>query len=656
MIRQVIQFYFVWGVMAALMWLGVSSSVYAQDRVNLTKEEKNWIAEHEVVRVGCAPDWPPFLFFNNRGQEVGIGRDYMTLISMRTGLEFEHIFYDTWDEVLEAAKRHEVDVISTINENPQRARYLLFTDSYFRVGVVIIGARDIKEGLRLDTLGGLRVAAVRGGAVYQYLKMRYSELNVIEVMDDKEGLEGVAFHKYDVLIGDLATASYYIDQLSLTNLRVVGRTPLEYNVRIGSRRDWPILNGILNKGLNSITFAERKEIERRWVSLSGEGVYIWPQYFMIGLGVFGVLVVTVVVVLIWNRTLRRKVSVRTEELRFELEEHKRTETALRDSEEHFKRYFDMGIVGMAMSDEHGQFVDVNAAFVDMLGYSGEQLKNATWVSITYPEDISSGTEEFAKLVTGELDEFTIDKRYVRRDGSLIYAITSVRAIRQPNGKMSQAIAMVQDISDRKRTEIRQKTMMQELDHRVKNNLAEVLALAEHTLHRAKTLDDFRESFLSRVRAMAKTHEALAASKWEGVDLSRLVHLVLDAHMRSNAERVKIVGDEVVLPSRTCSPLCMTINELSANAAKYGALSNTCGKISIEWWYKKEQDELRILWKEFGGPEVRKPKRTGFGTKLMKGLIEYELQGEMDIQYPLEGLVVDIRIKLAHDHLTHKKDS
>ncbi|QDU35591.1 Blue-light-activated histidine kinase [Poriferisphaera corsica] len=621
--------------------------------VVLTAEQEAWIRDHPVIRIGCAPDWPPFIFFNDRGEEVGIGRDYIDRISEVTGLNFEHVFYDTWSEVLEAAKAREIDVISTINENPQRARYLLFTDSYFTVQVVIIGTSEMREDLRLEDLKGRRIASVRGSAISDYLRSRYPELEIIGVIDDKSGLEGVAFHKYDVFVGDLASSSYYIDELVLPKLRVVGRTPLEYNIRIGSRRDLRTLNVILNKGLNAISDADRDDIERKWVNLQTEGYYIWPQLLLIVVGVIVGLIIVVVAVLMWNRLLRQKVQARTEELRRELEEHKLTEIALRESEEHFRRYFELGIVGMAMTDGEGRFLEVNDELCRMTGYTAEQLKQTSWTAITYPDDLKDSIRAFSKIVDGHMDGITIDKRYTCRDGRVIYAITSVRALRRADGVLSQTIALIQDITERKRTEIRQKTMMQELDHRVKNNLAEVLALAEHTLNRSTSLEVFRESFLSRVRAMAKTHEALAASKWEGVDLHKLVGLVLGAHCREGAERIEILGDHLVLPSRTCSPLCMTLNELSANAAKYGALSNYDGRIKLEWWFDEKKSLLRIRWTEIGGPEVSAPTKMGLGTKLMRGLIEYELQGKLEIIYPVEGLVCNITIKLIHDHLTAK---
>ncbi|QQE13661.1 transporter substrate-binding domain-containing protein [Planctomycetota bacterium] len=622
--------------------------------VELTMEEKAWIKEHPVIKVGAAPDWPPFLFFDQRGEVVGVAEDYMNLLEKNTGLKFEQVLYNTWAEVLAAAQKRDIDVIATINENARRSRYLYFTESYFTVEVAIIGTSEMREDLSLEDLDGLRVAVVEGSAVSDYLEDRYPELNLIGVMDDKSGLEGVAFHKYDVFLGDLASSSYYIEELALPKLRVVGRTPLEYKIRVGSRRDWHILNVILNRGLKAITPEERASIERKWINLQVGGVYIWPQLLLIIVCVIVGLVVIVVSVLVWNRMLRQKVSARTEELRKELEQHKRTEIALRESEEHFRRYFELGIVGMAMTDEQGRFMEVNDELCRMLGYDAEQLKQTSWVSITFPDDLPDSMESFRGLLKGDRDGFTVDKRYVHRDGGMLYAITSVRALRRTDGSVSQMVALIQDITERKRTEIRQKTMMQELDHRVKNNLAEVLALAEHTLNRSTSLAGFRDSFLGRVRAMAKTHEALAASKWEGVDLHKLVNLVLGAHCRHGADRIMIEGEHLVLPSRTCSPLCMTLNELSANAAKYGALSNDEGKIHLNWELVGEE-ELKVKWRESGGPEVKQPTRVGLGTKLMRGLIEYELQGSLELTYPAEGLVCEIEIKLAHDYLTSKHD-
>ncbi|WP_432798351.1 PAS domain S-box protein [Poriferisphaera sp. WC338] len=617
--------------------------------VGLTLEEAKWIKDHPVVRVGCAPDWPPFLYFNAHGQEVGMAREYMELIGQRTGLKFVHIYYDTWADLLKAAERQEVDVITTIAQNAARSRYLLFTDPYFDVKTIIIGTNQSPSDLKLTKLDGLKIAAVDNSALYDKLTAQYPHYNVTGVIDDKAGLEGVAFAKFDVFVTDIASASYLIDHLALTNLQIVGQTPWSYQIRIGSRRDWPILNGVLDKGLATITPAERKAVERKWIKLKDPNLILWPKLLFGFAIVIGLLIITVTFILIWNRVLQRKVTKRTYALYRELEQHKRTEAALRESEEHFRRYFELGIVGMALTDEQGRFCEVNDRLCEMLGYDPESLKNTTWVTITHPDDLQGSIEQFQNLMTKKQDGFMVDKRYIKLDGSTLYAITAVRAVRRRDGSLSHAIAMILDITERKKGELRQQTMMQELDHRVKNNLAEVLALADHTIHRSSNLDEFRESFVSRVRAMARTHEALAASRWEGIDLMALMQLVFDAYCKDENTRVHFDGKPIVLPSRTCSPLCMTLNELMVNATKHGSLSNTHGYVKVSW-HMLSNKQLHIHWEEKDGPTVKVPERKGFGTKLMKGLIEYELQGRLEIAYHETGIVCDIDIQLVTDEM------
>ena len=638
---------------SSIQGIGFATTQYSQ--VDLSKEEKAWVRDHPVIRVGCAPDWPPFLFFNERGEEVGIAREYMDLVSANTGLKFEHIYFDRWAEVLEAAKKREIDVISTINENPQRSRYLYFTDSYFTVDIVIIGTSDMRENLTFEDLSNLRVATVQNNAVMNYLHERYPEIHLIGVEDEKSGIEGVAFHKYDVFIGDLASCAYYIDELILPTLRVVGRTPLEYNIRIGSRRDWPILSGILNRGLNKITPAQRESIFTQWVKLLPGQHPLWPQLLIIlgcVLAILVLLVVAVSVILIWNRVLRQKVAVRTQELNYELEEHKRTENALRESEAHFRKYFELGLVGMAIMDPHGRFVEVNDELCKMLGYKADQLKQTAWVSVVHTDDLPACTNAMRALVRENQQGITEDKRFVRQDGAVIYTITSMSTLRLSDGRVSKIIALIQDISQRKAQEIKQNTMMQELDHRVKNNLAEVLALADHTLNRVSTLDEFRDAYLTRVRSMARTHEIMAEAKWDGIEISKLIEVVLGAHYKEGMDRITTQGESILLPSRTCQPLCMTLNELSANAAKYGALSVHEGKIEL-FWELKGNNELHLVWREKNGPPVKKPTRIGVGSKLMRGLIEYELQGKLEFSYPMDGMICEITIRLAQDKLTAK---
>jgi len=196
---------------------------------------------------------------------------------------------------------------------------------------------------------------------------------------------------------------------------------------------------------------------------------------------------------------------------------------------------------------------------------------------------------------------------------------------------------------RRRVEFRQSAMMQELDHRVKNNLAAVLSLADVSLRSAPSLADFRESFLGRIRAMARTHKALALGRWEGMRLREVVRLTVGPFAQEG--RLDTEGDDVHLPARASAPICVALHELATNAAKYGAFSTTEGRVRIAWVVGPNA-ALTLEWSESGVPGIVPPRSTGFGTELIRGAVTHELLGQVDMRYQPPGFACIIRAPLS----------
>jgi two-component sensor histidine kinase len=220
----------------------------------------------------------------------------------------------------------------------------------------------------------------------------------------------------------------------------------------------------------------------------------------------------------------------------------------------------------------------------------------------------------------------------------------ISLIRLPSAKGRLIRASITNISERKRAERRQHLLMRELDHRVKNNLAAVLALAEQTIAASDSLDAFQESYVGRIRTLARMHEALANSNWEDVQLDDVIRLNLGAFMENGRDRVAISGEKVLLPARASSPICMAIHELTTNATKYGALSSVDGRVAVDW--RCEDSELTLTWTERGGPPVAQSTGRGFGMTLIKGMIEYELCGNVRMDFGPQGIECRFTVPLV----------
>ena len=186
-------------------------------------------------------------------------------------------------------------------------------------------------------------------------------------------------------------------------------------------------------------------------------------------------------------------------------------------------------------------------------------------------------------------------------------------------------------------------MVAELNHRVKNTLATIQALARYTHQSADSLTTYVTDFDRRIQAMATSHNLLSEASWERADLRTLVAAQLGPY--AIEQNLVIDGPDVAILVRAAAPLGMVIHELATNAAKYGALSTTTGQVRVEWALALEQGEqwLTIKWLETGGPTVEQPTREGFGTFTLNSIIPFQCGGRSEIRYVATGVECEIAI-------------
>jgi two-component sensor histidine kinase len=178
-------------------------------------------------------------------------------------------------------------------------------------------------------------------------------------------------------------------------------------------------------------------------------------------------------------------------------------------------------------------------------------------------------------------------------------------------------------------------MNAELDHRVKNVLATVIAIITQTQKASSSLADFVGGLDNRIKSMASTHELLSQNNWRGVPLAEIVRRELAPFATGNAE---IAGPSVTLRAEATQAVAMVLHELTTNAAKHGAFSNQSGRVLLRWlWLQNgSHGPLAIEWQEIGGPPVLAPSRSGYGTRIIRELIPYELGGKVDLAFAADG--------------------
>jgi two-component sensor histidine kinase len=233
----------------------------------------------------------------------------------------------------------------------------------------------------------------------------------------------------------------------------------------------------------------------------------------------------------------------------------------------------------------------------------------------------------------------------RPDGTRVPFMPHPTPIFGTDGKLIGAVNVLFDLTDVKRAEAKQKALIDELNHRVKNTLATVQSLAAQSFRDIAPGNGAKAAFEARLLALSKTHDRLTRECWEWADLKAVV---CDTLAPYRSEQIQLDGGPVRLSSKPALTLSMVLHELATNAAKYGALSVPGGQLSVSWraFQKPDGQTLKLEWHETGGPAVSPPTRKGFGSKLIERSIKQDLGGTVEIVFDPAGLRYSCEMPLS----------
>ena len=234
----------------------------------LTSQEADWVALHPVVRVGVDPEFAPFEFIDEQGNYRGLVADYIVLLEQRLGLKLQVVPGLSWTEVMEQTRAGNIDLLPSVGKTEQRQAYLRFTQPYTHFVRAIITRSDQTEAVTgLGSLKGKRVAVQADSSHAGYLRDN-STIKPITYPTLQAALIALSTGEVDALVGNISSSVYWMRQLNLINLRVAAQVAGQIQtLHFASRRDWPVLNRLLQKGLDSISTAEKLAISRRWIDV-----------------------------------------------------------------------------------------------------------------------------------------------------------------------------------------------------------------------------------------------------------------------------------------------------------------------------------------------------------------------------------------------------
>jgi PAS domain S-box-containing protein len=352
--------------------------------------------------------------------------------------------------------------------------------------------------------------------------------------------------------------------------------------------------------------------------------------------------------------MQRRISTSHEELLAEVTERRRVQTELRELNETLEQRVmertralqtsaallqaatNNASVGLATLDKGRRYTFVNPAYCAIFGLHqdclGEQL-----CELLKGDAISQIAPLLEKALAGERASCELTYKSSEQIKQNRHYSLVCEPERNADGDIAGVVMVVFDISDRKRSEEHIQLLLREVNHRSKNMLSLVSAIARQT--KAPNSKEFVDRFSKRIQALAASHDLLAKSEWHSIAVSELLTAQLAHFGGLIGRRIALNGPELKLSVAGAQCVGMVIHELSTNAAKHGSLSGEEGLIKIDWALEKTPagDRFSISWIESGGPPVAKPAQLGFGSTVIKGMAELSLEGQVQVTYAGSGL-------------------
>ncbi|MGR3496773.1 PAS domain S-box protein [Citreimonas sp.] len=334
---------------------------------------------------------------------------------------------------------------------------------------------------------------------------------------------------------------------------------------------------------------------------------------------------------------------------YDLSERDRIEAALIRSETMFRATFENAAIGMAHVALDGSWLRVNSKLCEIAGYSKTELERGRFQDITAPEDLAHDLALMQEIIDGKRDDYAMEKRYIRGDGTLVWINLTVGCVRSASGDAEYLISCVEDITAQKEANADRQILVDELNHRVKNILSTVLSVSSQTIRASRDLDDFRDRFSGRLLAISRTHDSIFDSKGGVAQLQDLIQAQLETYVSETDRRIGLDGPSVALNAAQANAVGLLVHELLTNAMKYGALATDDGRIVIRWRIAKDgadATEVEFDWLESGARNVTAPSQTGFGTKLIETTVTRTLDGTLHRDYRADGLRCSMTLRIG----------
>jgi diguanylate cyclase (GGDEF)-like protein/PAS domain S-box-containing protein len=432
-------------VVTVLFVFAVSGVQAAAPLIELSEAEKQWLNAHPSIRLAVDIDWSPFEYVDDDSNYVGMAAEYINLVGQKLDIEFDVEKQKPWSEVVDSVKSRELDMFSCVVSTVQRREYAEFTKPYLSFPMVIVTSDQVAYVNGLKDLRNETVAVVRGYATQDLLEKDHPELDLYLADNVGDALEKLSHGNVYAYIGNIATVSHVIRREGLTNIKISGETPYNYELSMAVRNDWPEFIPILQKALDSITEPERDQIYRNWIKLRYEHGFDYDLLWKI-LVVVSLVIATI---LFWNRRLSKEIGMRIQAEKLVQDAHQRLE----QTNQQLTNYVDIvdKYVITSSTDIAGRIISTSDAFCEISGYSREELIGNNHRIVRHedmPESIYQdlwGTIASGKTWQGEI-------KNKKKNGDFYWVHAYVSPIFDEQEKITGYTAIREDITNKKRAE------------------------------------------------------------------------------------------------------------------------------------------------------------------------------------------------------------
>jgi two-component system, NarL family, sensor histidine kinase EvgS len=294
---------------------------------NLTKEEINWIKENPKIKISGDFFWPPYSFYDENGNYIGIIPDIVNEVFKSSGLELEYVKTNSWADTINLIKDKKINLIDAISYSASRSEYLNFSNKYIGAEIVIIS--NNKETNYINSFNNIvnkKIATVKGYSIIEDIKRDFPQIKNIKEYDNAlEGLKELSNSQIDYFILDIPSFEFYSKKYGLSNLKIAGPTGYNYGYGFGVKKDDVLLVSILNKLLENIPTEKKDEIYRKWIKIDYEQKIDYELIW----NILTISIIILAIIFYWNRTLKEEIA-KKEKIQKELEKERNHIQALNE--------------------------------------------------------------------------------------------------------------------------------------------------------------------------------------------------------------------------------------------------------------------------------------------------------------------------------------